>query len=94
MADLKTKFIGLELKSPIIIASAGITETIERMRKCQDYGAGAIIMKSYFEEVISRKSPTPRFKIIKHDLGKEHRAVRYGIAHSLCSMPYALCATA
>ncbi|HGJ66636.1 TPA: hypothetical protein ENS27_14830, partial [bacterium] len=70
MANLKTNFIGLELKSPIIIASAGITETIDRMKKCQDYGAGAIIMKSYFEEVISRKSPTPRFKIIKHDLSK------------------------
>ncbi len=70
MADLKTNFIGLELKSPIIIASAGITETIDRMKKCQDYGAGAVIMKSYFEEVISRKSPTPRFKIIKHDLSK------------------------
>lgn len=70
MADLSVNFIGLELKSPIIIASAGITETVDRMKKCQDYGAGAIIMKSYFEEVISRKSPTPRFKIIKHDLSK------------------------
>jgi dihydroorotate dehydrogenase (fumarate) len=70
VADLTTKFIGLTLKSPIVIASAGITETIERMKKCQDYGAGAIVMKSYFEEVISRRSPTPRFRIIKHDLGK------------------------
>lgn len=69
MADLKTKFVGLTLESPIVIASAGITETIERMEKCQKYGAGAIVMKSYFEEEISRKSPTPRFKIIKHNLG-------------------------
>ena len=71
MANLTTKFVGLTLKSPIIIASAGITETIERMEKCQKYGAGAIIMKSYFEEEISRKSPTPRFKIIKHNLAKD-----------------------
>ena len=70
MADLTTKFVGLTLKSPIVIASAGITETIERMEKCQQYGAGAIVMKSFFEEVISRRSPTPRFKIIKHDLSK------------------------
>ena len=71
MADLTTKFARLTLKSPIIIASAGITETVERMEKCQQYGASAIIMKSFFEEVISRRSPTPRFKIIKHDLGRD-----------------------
>jgi dihydroorotate dehydrogenase (fumarate) len=71
VANLTTKFIGLTLKSPIVIASAGITETIERMEKCQRFGAGALIMKSYFEEVISRRSPTPRFKIIKHNLGKD-----------------------
>jgi dihydroorotate dehydrogenase (fumarate) len=71
VANLTTKFIGLTLKSPIVIASAGITETVERMEKCQQYGAGAIIMKSYFEEVISRRSPTPRFKIIKHNLGRD-----------------------
>ncbi len=71
MVDLTTKFIGLTLTSPIIVASAGITETVERMKKCQDYGAGAIVMKSYFEEAISRKSPTPRFKIIRHNLQKE-----------------------
>ncbi len=71
MADLTTKFVGLILDSPIIVASAGITETVERMKKCQDYGAGAVVMKSYFEEAISRKSPTPRFKIIRHNLLKE-----------------------
>ncbi len=70
MADLTTKFAKMTLKSPIIIASAGITETVERMEKCQQYGASAVVMKSYFEEEISRRSPTPRFKIIKHDLGR------------------------
>ncbi|MGQ9609216.1 MAG: FAD-dependent oxidoreductase [bacterium] len=71
MVDLTTKFVGLTLTTPIIVASAGITETVERMKKCQNYGAGAIVMKSYFEEAISRKSPTPRFKIIRHNLLKE-----------------------
>lgn len=69
MADLSANFAGLKLSSPIIVASAGITETIERMKRCQDHGAGAVVMKSYFEEVVSRRSPTPRFKIIHHNLG-------------------------
>jgi len=66
MPDLTTTYAGLKLKSPIIAGSAGITETVERMRKAQDNGAGAVVMKSLFEEEISRTSPTPRFKIIHH----------------------------
>ena len=70
MANLETNYVGLGLKNPIIVASAGITETVERMRKCQDNGAAAVVMKSYFEEEVSRKSPTPRFTVFRHDLGK------------------------
>lgn len=70
MADLRTKYAGLSLVSPIVVASAGITENIDRIRKCQENGAGAVVMKSYFEEEISRTSPTPRFKVIRHNMGK------------------------
>ena len=70
MINLETTFVGLRLKSPIIVSSAGITETVERMKKCQENGAGAVVMKSYFEETISRKSPTPRFKVLEHPTGK------------------------
>jgi len=70
LANLETTYVGLKLKSPIVVASAGITETVDRMRKCQENGAGAVVMKSYFEEEISRRSPTPRFRVIRHDMGK------------------------
>lgn len=66
MADLRTNYVGLELSSPIIAGSAGITETVERMKRAQDNGAGAVVMKSLFEDEISRVSPTPRFKLIKY----------------------------
>ena len=71
MVDLKTTFAGLELDTPLVVASAGITETVERLRKCQQHGAGAAVMKSWFEEEVSRKSPTPRFTVLRHDLGGE-----------------------
>ncbi len=68
---LKTIFAKLELDSPIIVASSGLTENVERMAKCQQFGAGAVIIKSFFEEEISRESPTPRFYIINHGKGIE-----------------------
>lgn len=71
MSRLKTRYVGLELSSPIVVASAGITETVERMQKAQECGAGAVVMKSLFEKEICRVAPTPRFRILKHNLGKE-----------------------
>lgn len=48
--DLKTRYMGLELKNPIIVSSSKLTSTIENIRKCADLGAGAIVLKSLFEE--------------------------------------------
>ena len=72
MINLDTVYLGLKLMSPIIAGSAGITETVERMRETQDNGAGAVVMKSLFEEEISRIPPTPRFKIIHHSISNEN----------------------
>lgn len=52
MADLQTTFAGLTLKNPIIISSSGLTNTPEKNKKLQDAGAGAIVLKSLFEEQI------------------------------------------
>jgi dihydroorotate dehydrogenase (fumarate) len=48
--DLKTRYMGLELKNPIIVSSSKLTSTIDNIRKCADQGAGAIVLKSLFEE--------------------------------------------
>jgi len=69
LADLRTRYVGLELDCPLVVASAGITETVERMRQCQENGAAAVVMKSWFEDEIARRSPTPRFDVLRHDLG-------------------------
>lgn len=48
--DLKTNYMGLELKNPIIVSSSKLSSNIENIRKCADHGAGAIVLKSLFEE--------------------------------------------
>ncbi len=62
--DISTTYVGLHLKNPVIVAAAGITETVERIQKAADAGAGAVVMKSFFDEEICRTSPTPRFAIL------------------------------
>ncbi|HHV78065.1 MAG TPA: 4Fe-4S binding protein [Firmicutes bacterium] len=63
--DLGVRYVGLDLKSPVIAASAGITGTAERIKRAEDNGAGAVVMKTLFEEPLMAKSPTPRFKVIR-----------------------------
>ncbi len=47
-----TKFAGLELKSPIIVGSSGLTASTKNLKSYEDNGAGAIILKSIFQEEI------------------------------------------
>lgn len=50
--DTRTKYLGLELKTPIVVGSCGLTADIEKLAEMEAAGAGAIILKSVFEEQI------------------------------------------
>jgi dihydroorotate dehydrogenase (fumarate) len=52
MASLETTYMGLSLKNPIIVGSCGITKNLEGVLSCQEAGAGAVVLKSLFEEEI------------------------------------------
>ena len=52
MADLQTQYMGLNLSSPIIAASSGLTNSLEDLREFEQNGAGAVVLKSIFEEEI------------------------------------------
>ncbi len=53
MANLNTTFAGLKLRNPFIISSSGITSSLERIRTLDTLGAGAVVLKSLFEEQIN-----------------------------------------
>ena len=52
MANLTTRFFGLELTSPVIAASCSMTGNAQQIKRLADAGAGAIVLKSIFEEEI------------------------------------------
>ena len=52
MADLKTYYMGLELKNPIIIGASNIVTDIENLKRIEKAGAAAVVYKSLFEEQI------------------------------------------
>lgn len=52
MTQLKTTFAGLTLRNPVIISSSSLTNSAEKNKKLELAGAGAIVLKSVFEEQI------------------------------------------
>ncbi len=52
MADLACKYLGLDLRNPLIVSSSGLTDNLDKIIQLQDSGAGAIVVKSIFEEEI------------------------------------------
>ena len=49
----KINYLDLTLESPIIVASCGLTNNIENIKEMEAFGAGAVVLKSLFEEQIS-----------------------------------------
>lgn len=53
MPDLSTNYMGLPLRNPLVIASCGLTTGLQGVKNCARAGAGAIVLKSMFEEQIN-----------------------------------------
>jgi dihydroorotate dehydrogenase (fumarate) len=52
MPDLSTSYLGLKLPTPIIVGSSGLTDKPEKIALLEKNGAGAVVLKSIFEEEI------------------------------------------
>ncbi len=49
---ISTEYMGLELRSPVIVSSGPLTQNIVTLKKAEAAGAGAVVLKSVFEEQI------------------------------------------
>jgi dihydroorotate dehydrogenase (fumarate) len=52
MADLTTEYLGLQLPSPLVLASSALSNRLENLEAAEGYGAGAVVLRSLFEEQI------------------------------------------
>ena len=52
MADTTTTYLGLKLRNPIIVGSSGLTDSAAKIQDLEKKGAGAVVVKSIFEEEI------------------------------------------
>jgi len=50
--DLKTKYLGLELRNPLIASASPMTGKVENLVRLDEAGVGAVVLPSLFEEQI------------------------------------------
>lgn len=50
--DITTRYMGFQLKNPVIAGSSGLTNNVENIIELEKHGAAAIVLKSLFEEQI------------------------------------------
>lgn len=48
--DLRTKYMGLELKNPIVPSASPLSQSVDSIKRLADAGASAVVMFSLFEE--------------------------------------------
>ena len=56
MVDLKTKYLGIELKNPVIVGASNLVTKLDNVKRAEQAGAAAIVYKSLFEEQIQLES--------------------------------------
>ncbi len=50
--NLRTEYMGLKLRSPLVVSACPLSETISNLRRMEDLGASAVVLYSLFEEQI------------------------------------------
>jgi dihydroorotate dehydrogenase (fumarate) len=54
--DLSTRYLGLDLRNPLVASAGPLTSTAEGVRKLADAGVGAVVLPSLFEEELRHQA--------------------------------------
>lgn len=73
--NTQTTYMGLKVSSPIIAGSCGLTANLDKLKAMEDAGAGAVVLKSLFEEQIQHEMHT--HSRVVHDYSEHPDAYNY-----------------
>jgi dihydroorotate dehydrogenase (fumarate) len=52
--DLSTKYLGLHLRTPLLVSASPLSQELDGIRRLEDVGASAVVLHSLFEEQLKR----------------------------------------
>lgn len=56
MAELKTRYLGLEMKNPLVASASTLSKKLTNIKKMEDAGIASVVLYSLFEEEITHES--------------------------------------
>ena len=56
MTDLSTKYLGLTLRTPLVVSASPLSQELDGIRRLEEAGASAIVLYSLFEEQLRQEA--------------------------------------
>jgi dihydroorotate dehydrogenase (fumarate) len=56
LTDLSTRYLGLDLRNPLVASASPLSGTADGVRRLADAGVGAVVLPSLFEEQLRRQA--------------------------------------
>jgi dihydroorotate dehydrogenase (fumarate) len=89
MADLSTTWLGLPLRSPLVVGASPLSRDPSAILAAVDAGAGAVVMHSLFEEqLVHEQMGAHRFVDTRTDLDAEAGVLQATTIFSMDAEPY------
>jgi dihydroorotate dehydrogenase (fumarate) len=67
MSDLRTSYMGIALKNPIIVGSSPLSTRVDTIKAMEAAGASAMVLKSLFEEQVRIDAEAFERDLAEHD---------------------------
>jgi len=67
VAKLNTRYLGLEIKSPLIASASALSKNLDNIKKMEDSSLGAVVLYSLFEKEITHESKALNHFLIRKE---------------------------
>ena len=65
MSDLRTKYLGLNLKSPLLASASPLCESVDHIKRLEDHEIAGVVLPSLFEEQLELESMTVDYDLAR-----------------------------
>jgi dihydroorotate dehydrogenase (fumarate) len=86
--DLSTQYLGLKLPHPLVAGAGPLADTLDGIKCLEDAGAAAIVLRSLFEEQITREQMSEHINLDSHGESFAEAASYFPSPHAFALGPF------
>ena len=86
--DLSTEYLGLKLPHPLVAGAGPLADTLYYIKRLEDAGAAAIVLRSLFEEQITREQISEHINLDSHGESFAEAASYFPSPHAFALGPF------